>query len=124
VTLPVTNNMMQKLNKFYYLFEDNNRLESGGARVPLCSKGEVTFYYYPTKGSHKIYIATDTMMTKTNTIDSLEINVKSAVDYSLKATYSIENRSGSTLYGNSLRVKFTVTNTGEKRYTDFIQAMV
>ena len=124
VSMHICNNMMQKLNKRYYLFEDKARLEGAVARIPLCSEGDLQFLYYPKKGTHTIYIATDTARTKSNTIDSLKVTVGAAISYKLKATCTIENRSGKTLYGNSFRAKIKFTNEGATRYHDLAQAML
>ena len=124
--LNLTNNMMQQLNKRLYFFEDDLPMHLNIARMPMCETGEVAFNYIPkTSGKHTLKLCTDT--ARTSILFQKEVTVSSAISYKLSASdLKIDNydKEQKILYGNTLRARFKLTNTGSTTYDDYIRLLV
>lgn len=120
----VTNNMMEKYNRFLYLFDNDQIRQIRLEHIKKNSSDDIEFLYYPrTIGPHTLTICTDTAHTKV--LFSKEIEALDAVSYKLKFTYSIENydKESESVIGNMMRVKVTVTNNGTEDYNDYIRIL-
>ena len=123
--LNLTNNTMDQFNQRLYLFEDDYPIHYTIARVPTRSTNDLEFLYFPKNtGDHTLKLCTDT--ARKNVLFERQVNVKKAVSYKLSFTYEIDNFDSEKgyLYGNKIRVRFKVTNTGTQDYDDFIRVLL
>ena len=127
--LNITNNTLDKFQKRLYLYEDSVPADFQVARIPMNSTGDVEFTYCPSSsGKHVLILCNDTLKKGTSeVILRQEVDVEKAVNYKLEIDkYEVANfvKSGPYLYGNSLRIKFTIKNIGETDYDDFVRFLL
>ncbi len=123
--LNLTNNTMDQFNQRLYLFEDDFPINYTIARVPTRSTNDLEFLYFPKNtGDHTLKLCTDT--ARKNVLYERQVNVKKAVTYKLSFTYEVDNfdTENNYLYGNKIRIRFKVTNTGDVDYDDFIRVLL
>ena len=123
--LNLTNNTMDQFNQRLYLFEDDFPIHYTIARVPTRSTNDLEFLYFPkTTGEHTLKLCTDT--ARKTVLFERKVDVKKSVSYKLSFTYEVDNYDADNgyLYGNKIRVRFKVTNTGTTNYDDFIRVLL
>ena len=119
-----TNNMMEKYNRFLYLFDNDQIRQVRLEQIKKNSSDDIEFLYFPkTVGPHTLTICTDTAHTKV--LFTKEIEALASVKYKLKFTYTIENYDtvSKKVTGNMLRMKVKVTNNGTEDYNDYIRVL-
>lgn len=126
-TLNVTNNTMDFSQKRIYLYEDSIKpIQFSRLMVPANSTADIKFNYFPQEtGKHVLMLTTDT--ARTNIIFTDTVNVSSSVSYSLKLDTVIIDAydvNKNTLYGNTLRFRFKITNTGTVDYNDYVRPLL
>ncbi len=126
-TLNVTNNTMDFSQKRIYLYEDSiTPVQFARLMIPANSTADVKFNYIPhANGKHVLMVTTDTTMTNIVLTDT--VNVSSSVAYSLELdTVIIDayDAKHSILYGNTLRFRFKITNTGTVDYDDYVRPLL
>ena len=126
-TLNLTNNTMDLMSKRLYFYEDSiNRMEYANIIMPAGATIDYDFTYIPqSDGQHTLWLCNDTLRSKI--LYETTVNVKSSVRYTLKldsiviANYDSANKN---LYGNELRVRFKLSNSGTTDYDDYIRILV
>lgn len=127
ITLNLTNNSMDMVNKKLYLYEDSiTPMQFASIDIPARSTINYDFTYLSTqKGTHKLWLCTDTL--RSNRLYERTIKVVDAVKYSLKVDSIIFDNFDSSknyLYGNELRVRFKLTNNGSNAYDDYFRVLL
>ncbi|MBO4849314.1 MAG: C10 family peptidase [Prevotella sp.] len=126
-TLNLTNNTMDLVNRKLYFFEDSiNIAEYANVMVPAGATMDYDFTYIPQEtGEHVLWLCTDTL--RSNILYEKNVNVKEGVKYTLKVdSIIIDNydESKKYLYGNELRVRFKLTNSGPSDYNDYFRILL
>ncbi len=126
MTLNLTNNTMDRLDKRLYLYEDSTAIDITHAVIQPNTTGDAIFTYFPqTSGTHTLRLYTDTIKPNLQPIMEKEITVAKAVGNTLKViSAQVDNLSSGHLYGNSLRIIFCVKNVGSHDYNDFIRQLI
>jgi hypothetical protein len=92
--------------------------------IPANTTSDATFSYFPrSTGEHVLMLATDT--TRTNILFTDTVKVLSSVSYSLSLdSMVIDAYKNSTLYGNTLRFRFKLSNKGSVDYDDYVRPLL
>lgn len=127
--LNITNNTLDLFQKRFYLYEDTVPIDFQVAHIQLNSTDDVEFIYIPGEpGDHTLLLCTDTLKKATSEVlFRQDVTVKSSISYKLRVSdYEVANydKESSHLYGNSLRIKYTIKNSGDKDYDDFIRFLL
>ena len=126
--LTVTNNKMNEHMQWLYCFEDTIKMDIQQIRVPALSTIQHEFTYIPQEtGEHIVRLCIDS--TRTEVLFEKAVKVTSSVAYSLKLTdWEMDNfvkgTSKTYFYGDKLRLRFTLKNTGKNDYNDFIRPLL
>ena len=126
-TLNLTNNTMDLVNRRLYFYEDSiTKMEYANVTVPAGATIDYDFTYIPQEsGNHTLWLCSDTLRSKI--LYEAKVNVTSSVKYTLKVdTVIIDNYDTSKkyLYGNELRIRFKLTNTGSADYDDYFRVLL
>ncbi len=126
-TLNLTNNTMDLVNRRLYFYEDSiTKMEYANVTVPAGATIDYDFTYIPQEsGNHTLWLCSDTLRSKI--LYEAKVNVSSSVKYSIKVdTVIIDNYDTSKkyLYGNELRIRFKLTNTGSADYDDYFRVLL
>lgn len=126
LTLNITNNTLEKLNRRYYLFEDEEPVHYTIATVAPTATADIEFLYFPAvEGNHKLRLCTDTLLQ--NIIYERDVKVVSSISNKLSVdAYEIDNydRKNTILYGNTFRIRVKITNKNSKDYNDFVRLLL
>ncbi len=125
IKLNMTNNSMDKLKKYLYMFEDNKPAMFNLTNIPPNTTADVDFYYSPSSpGTHDIVISTD--VNRKNVIHSSTIEAEDSVHYALSFNYTIDNydKTDRKLFGNEIHAHIKVTNRGNVDYHDYMRPLL
>lgn len=117
----ITNNDVVEYYRDTYLLVDDQWVSGNCIAVPGEATGDYYFKYTPqTAGDHKFALSTskdknDAFYTTTKTVDEKYVP---KLGISMK---TLSEKSGNTVYGNSMRFQVKVTNNGDRPYQSYIE---
>ena len=126
--LKVTNNKMNDHRQWLYLFEDSVLMDIEIIDIPPMSTAGHIFTYIPTvTGDHTLYLCTDS--AGTNVLMERQAKVTKSIAYSLSlVSWEMDNyvkgSKTSYFYGDRLRFRFTIKNSGKTDYNDYIRPLL
>lgn len=126
--LSITNNKMNDHRQWLYLFEDSILIDNQIVDVPPMSTAKHIFTYIPSEvGEHTLYLCSDTANTKV--LIEKQVKVTKSIAYSLSlVSWEMDNyvkgSKTSYFYGDKLRFRFKLKNSGKNDYNDFVRALL
>lgn len=126
--LSITNNKMNEHRQWLYFFEDTIPIDNQIVYVPPMSTAKHTFTYIPTAiGEHTLYLCSDT--AKANVLIEKQVNVTKSIAYGLSlVSWEMDNyvkgSKTSYFYGDKLRIRFKLKNSGKNEYNDYVRVLL
>lgn len=126
--LNVTNNKMNEHRQWLYLFEDSVLIDSQILHVPPMGTEKHKFTYVSqTVGEHHLYLCSDTAMA--NVLMEKTVKATKSIAYGLSlVSWEMDNyvkgSKTSYFYGDKLRIRFKLKNSGKNDYNDFVRALL